>query len=111
MAEVMLVPEWATVAKTEDLPEDEMIGVTVEGEEILVANVGGEYRAIGAICTHEGGPLPEGELFDGIVTCPYHAGEFNVETGEAVTPPPTKNEPVYEVRVEGDAIQVAKPGS
>jgi nitrite reductase/ring-hydroxylating ferredoxin subunit len=105
----MLVPEWATVAKTEDLPEDGMIGVTVDGDEILVANVGGEYRAIGAVCTHEGGPLPEGELFQGIVTCPYHAGEFDLETGEAVTPPPTEAEPVYQVRVEGDEIQVARP--
>lgn len=107
----MLVPEWATVAKTQDLPEDKMIGVTLDGDEILVANVGGEYRAIGAICTHEGGPLPEGDLFQGIVTCPYHAGEFDLTTGEAVTPPPTEPEPVYQVRVEGDEIQVAKPGT
>jgi nitrite reductase/ring-hydroxylating ferredoxin subunit len=108
---VMTVTEWATVANTGDLSEDEMIGVTVDGEEILVAKVGGEYKAIGAVCTHEGGPLPEGELFQGIVTCPYHAGEFDLETGEAVTPPPTENEPVYQVRVAGDEIQVAKPGT
>jgi nitrite reductase/ring-hydroxylating ferredoxin subunit len=107
----MLVPEWATVAKVGDLSDDEMMGVNVDGEEILLANVGGEYRAIGAVCTHEGGPLPEGELFQGIVTCPYHAGEFDLETGEAVTPPPTEAEPVYEVRVEGDEIQIARPGS
>lgn len=105
------MPEWVTVAKTEDLPEDEMIGVTVDGAEVLVANVGGAYKAIGAICTHEGGPLPEGELYEGVVTCPYHAGEFDLETGEAVTPPPTENEPVYDVRIEGDEIQVAVPGS
>jgi nitrite reductase/ring-hydroxylating ferredoxin subunit len=108
---VILVAEWVTVAKTEDLPEDQMVGVTVEGTEVLVANVAGEYKAIGAICTHEGGPLPEGELYEGIVTCPYHAGEFDLRTGEAVTPPPTENEPVYDVRVEGDEIQVAVPGT
>jgi nitrite reductase/ring-hydroxylating ferredoxin subunit len=107
----MLVPEWVTVAKTEDLSDDEMIGVKVDDAEILVANVGGEYRAIGAVCTHEGGPLPEGELFQGIVTCPWHASEFDLKTGEVVTPPATEPEPVYEVRVEGDEIQVARPDS
>jgi glycine betaine catabolism B len=105
------VPEWVTVAKTGDLSDDQMVGVSVDGTEILLANIAGEYRAMGAVCTHEGGPLPEGDLFQGIVTCPWHAGEFNVETGEAVTPPPTENEPVYEVRVEGDEVQIARPGT
>jgi nitrite reductase/ring-hydroxylating ferredoxin subunit len=105
------MPEWVTLAKTEDVPEGEMIGVSVDGVELLVANVGGQYRAIGSICTHEGGPLADGDLYDGIVTCPWHGSEFDVETGEAVTPPAMGPEPVYEVRVEGDEIQVAKPAS
>jgi nitrite reductase/ring-hydroxylating ferredoxin subunit len=105
------VPEWVTVAKTDDLSEDEMIGVTVGDAEVLVANVAGEYRAIGAVCTHEGGPLPDGDLFQGIVTCPWHASEFELETGKVVTPPATEPEPVYEVRVEGNEIQVARPGT
>jgi nitrite reductase/ring-hydroxylating ferredoxin subunit len=105
------VPEWVTLAKTEDVPEGEMIGVAIDGLELLVANVGGQYRAIGSMCTHEGGPLTEGDLYDSIVTCPWHGSEFDVETGEAVTPPAMEPEPVYEVRVEGDEIQVAKPAS
>jgi nitrite reductase/ring-hydroxylating ferredoxin subunit len=105
------MPEWVTLAKTEDVPEGEMIGVTVDGLELLVANVGGQYRAIGSICTHEGGPLADGDLYDSIVTCPWHGSEFDVETGGAVTPPAMEPEPVYEVRVEGDEIQVAKPAS
>jgi nitrite reductase/ring-hydroxylating ferredoxin subunit len=103
------MPEWITVAKTEDVPEGEMIGATVDGLDLLVANVGGQYRAIGSVCTHEGGPLADGDLYDGIVTCPWHGSEFDVETGEVETPPATEPEPVYEVRVEGDEIQVAKP--
>ena len=99
------------MAKTGDLSDDQMVGVTVGDTEILIANVAGEYRAMGAVCTHEGGPLPDGDLFQGIVTCPWHASEFDVRTGEVVTPPATEPEPVYEVRVEGDEIQVAKPGT
>jgi Rieske 2Fe-2S protein len=55
--------------------------------------------------------LAEGDLYDSIVTCPWHGSEFDVETGEAVTPPAIEPEPVYEVRVEGDEIQVANPAS
>ena len=106
-----MMPEWMTVAKTEDLPEGEMIGATVNGLEVLVANVGGQYRAIGSVCTHEGGPLAEGDLYDSTVTCPWHGSEFSLETGQVETPPATDPEPVYEVRVEGDQIQVAKPGT
>jgi nitrite reductase/ring-hydroxylating ferredoxin subunit len=105
------MPEWVTVAKTEDVPEGEMIGATLDGIELLVANVGGQYRAIGSVCTHEGGPLADGDLYDGIVTCPWHGSEFDVGTGEVVTPPATEPEPVYEVRVEGDEIQLARPES
>jgi nitrite reductase/ring-hydroxylating ferredoxin subunit len=105
------MPEWVTVAKTEDVPEGEMIGATVDGLDLLVANVGGQYRAIGSVCTHEGGPLADGDLYDSIVTCPWHGSEFDVGTGEAVTAPAMEPEPVYEVRVEGDEIQVGKPAS
>ena len=103
--------EWITVARTGDVPEGEMVGASADGCELLVANVGGTYRAIGSVCTHMGGPLAQGQLSDGVVICPWHHGRFDLETGEAVMPPPIEDEPVYEVRIEGDEIQVAKPGT
>jgi nitrite reductase/ring-hydroxylating ferredoxin subunit len=54
-----------------------------------------------------GGPLGEGELDGTIVTCPWHSGEFDVTSGKMVGPPPEEDEPAYEVRVEGDDVQVA----
>jgi nitrite reductase/ring-hydroxylating ferredoxin subunit len=105
-----MMPDWVTVAKADDLPDGEMIGATVDGLELLVANIGGQYHAIGSVCTHEGGPLADGDLYENVVTCPWHGSEFDVATGEVVTSPATEPEPVYEVRVEGDEIQVAKPG-
>lgn len=103
--------EWVTVAKMDEVPEGEMIGTEVDGAALLVANVGGEYRAIGSVCTHAEGPLHEGELEDRTVTCPWHGSVFDLETGEASGPPATEPVPVYQVRVEGDEIQVAKPAA
>jgi glycine betaine catabolism B len=104
------MPDWVTVAKTGELPEGQMIGATVDDVDLLVANVGGQYHAIGSVCTHEGGPLADGDLYGSTVTCPWHGSEFDVTTGQVEVSPATEPEPVYEVRVEGDEIQVAKPG-
>ena len=103
--------EWVTVAKVEDVPEGGMIGATVQGVDVLVANLGAHYRAIGSECTHAGCELSEGELDaeEGIVTCACHGSIFDLETGAAVAPPADEPEPVYQVRVDGDELQVAKP--
>ena len=49
--------EWVTVGRVDELGEDALMAATVQGEEVVVAHVSGEYRALGATCTHEGGPL------------------------------------------------------
>lgn len=104
------MPEWTTVARVENLPAGRMIGATVDGVDVLVANVRSEYRSIGAECIHAGCLLHEdGELDEdeGVVTCQCHGSVFDLETGEAVGPPAQDAEPVYRVRVEEDQIQVA----
>jgi nitrite reductase/ring-hydroxylating ferredoxin subunit len=62
--------EWVAVAKVDELPEGDMIGATIEGIDVLVANLGGHYRAIGSEYTHAGCALG-GKLDaeEGVVTC------------------------------------------
>jgi 3-phenylpropionate/trans-cinnamate dioxygenase ferredoxin subunit len=105
------VTEWVTVASIDELPEGGMIGATVAGVDVLVANLGGRYRAIGSECTHASCELHDGELDaeEGVVTCACHGSMFDLETGAAVAPPADEPEPVYQVRVHGDELQVAKP--
>lgn len=105
---------WTTVARVADLPEGQMIGATVAGVDVLVANVRGEYRSIGSECTHAGCMLHEdGELDEeqGVVTCLCHGSMFDLQTGEAVGPPADAAEPVYRVRAQGEIIQVARAES
>jgi nitrite reductase/ring-hydroxylating ferredoxin subunit len=103
--------EWVTVARVDALAEGEMIGATVDGVQLLVANLGERYRSIGSECTHAGCELHEGELDaeEGLVTCACHGSMFDLDSGEAVAPPADEPEPVYRVRVDGDEVQVAKP--
>jgi 3-phenylpropionate/trans-cinnamate dioxygenase ferredoxin subunit len=105
------VAEWVTVARTDDLSPGEMTAATIDGLELLVAAIDGEYRSIGDVCTHEQCSLADGEIEDGTVRCLCHGSVFDLKTGEVVEPPATEDEPVYEVRVEGGEIQVAKPGA
>jgi nitrite reductase/ring-hydroxylating ferredoxin subunit len=104
------VADWTTVVTASELGEGQMTGGTVTGEEVLVANVGGQYRAVGATCTHAGCSLADdGELEDGTVMCGCHGSIFDLESGEAIGPPADEPVPVYQVRVEGDQVQVAAP--
>ncbi len=102
--------EFQKVARASEMAPGEMKLVEVDGDEVVIANVDGEYFAFSNTCTHEGGPLVEGELDGDIVTCPWHSTPFNVRTGEAleggVTDDPVS---VYQVRLEGDDLQIRKP--
>ena len=102
------MPEFRTVANASDVPANSLKHVELEdGRQVCLANVDGTFYAIGGECTHMGGPLGEGELDGTTVTCPWHSGEFDVTTGKVLGPPAEEDEPRYEVRVEGDEIQVA----
>lgn len=99
---------WTTVASVSELPDGEMAGFSVGGEEVLVANLGGEYRAVGAECTHAGCSLADdGDLEDGSVSCMCHGSIFDLRTGEAIGPPAEEPLPVFGLRVKENEIQVA----
>ncbi len=80
--------------------------VEVNGEEIALFNVDGEFYAIGNTCPHKGGPLGEGMLDGNVVACPWHGWKFNVKSG--VSPVmPTAKVPCHKVKVEGNDVFVA----
>jgi len=100
--------DFIKVAETSEVPAGSMKAVKVGGEDVLLANVGGKFYAIGNVCTHRGGPLNEGTLQGTVVTCPWHGGQFDLANGNAVAPPPRMPAPAYEVRVEGSSVLVRK---
>jgi nitrite reductase/ring-hydroxylating ferredoxin subunit len=98
--------QFVKVAKLSAVPAGEVVGVEVQGTRVAICNVGGKLYAIGTECTHMGGPLDEGFLEEKLLQCPWHAGTFDVTTGEATDPPASGQVPTYAVRVQGDDIEV-----
>ncbi len=102
------MPVFKTVAKVSEVGPGQLKHVELDdGTQVCLANVDGTVYAIGGACTHEGGPLAEGALDRTTVTCPWHGAMFDVTSGEVQGPPADDSEPKYEVRVEGDEVQVA----
>ena len=104
---------YVRVAGNAEVPVGKMKAVKLEDKEILIANVNGNYYAIGNRCTHAGGDLSQGVLEGNVVTCPKHHAKFDVTTGKVVSHPKigflhpkAKDEPTYQVRVENGNIMI-----
>ena len=97
------------VAKVADVPEGEVIGVDIAGARVGIANVDGAFYAFSAVCEHMGGPLEEGFLEGTSLQCPWHAGDYDVTTGEALMPPASGRLACFQVRVEGGDLEVEEP--
>ncbi len=101
--------DFQTVAKASEIAPGEMKLVDLDGTEVVVANVDGAFFAFGNACTHVGGPLAEGDLDGETVICPWHSSVFDLRSGEPLGGPGEDPIPTYEVRFQGDDIQVRKP--
>ena len=101
------MPDFIPIASTNDIPPGEMTIVDVNGQEVVIANLGGDFVCFSNSCTHKQGPLGEGMLIGEVVECPFHGGQFNVRTGAVVKGPPTEPIATYPVKVEGDSISVS----
>jgi 3-phenylpropionate/trans-cinnamate dioxygenase ferredoxin subunit len=101
------VGEWVTVAPVGAVKNGKVKTFHVAGHDIALCNIEGTYFATQDLCTHDGGPLGEGELWNHDIECPRHGGRFDVRTGQVTALPPIFPIKTFPVRVEGDEIQVA----
>jgi 3-phenylpropionate/trans-cinnamate dioxygenase ferredoxin component len=81
----------------------------VDGQAVLVCNVGGDFYALADTCTHDRGPLGEGRLRGHLLECPRHGSRFDIRDGVPKTPPAMRPVTTYPVRVRGDAVEVRLP--
>jgi nitrite reductase/ring-hydroxylating ferredoxin subunit/uncharacterized membrane protein len=100
---------WRPIGRVEELPSGQPVRVDVDGVALVAVRHDGSVSVLEARCTHRGGPLDQGELSDGCLTCPWHGSRFAVETGQVVQGPATAPAPAYEVRVDAGTVEVRRP--
>lgn len=103
------MPEFTRIAAVGEVPPGGRKLAFLDDQPVAVFNVEGQFHCIGDVCTHDGGPLAEGELQGHEIECPRHGARFDVRTGAALSFPATEPAPVYRLKVEGDHILVARP--
>jgi nitrite reductase/ring-hydroxylating ferredoxin subunit len=98
--------KWTAVLPLSELAANQARRVEVEGAPVLVYNDGQSLYAIGAVCSHAGGPLEEGKFEGHCVECPWHQSVFDLRNGEVVHGPATQRQQNYAVRVRNEQIEV-----
>ena len=91
---------WTEAAALDDLPEDDVIGVTVGGHDVALYTVGSDVFATDNLCTHGNARLCDGFLEGHEIECPLHQGRFDVRDGSALCVPLTQPVRSYPVRIE-----------
>lgn len=90
----------------DELSAGDRIIVDIGDEPIVIFNVGGDIFAIGDRCTHDDGPLGDGDLEDHVITCPRHGAKFDIITGKALTLPAVLPTTAYPTRIINGQIEI-----
>ena len=98
--------DWAAVLPAAELDEGRHRRVEVEGRAVLLYREAGQVHALENACTHAGGPLDEGEVAGGVVTCPWHGSQFRLTTGAVCRGPATFPQLRLQAREQGGQIEV-----
>ena len=101
--------DFVAVAAESELPNGERLFVEIDEYTIVVFNIAGQFFAIHDVCSHDDGPVGDGELDEHEIICPRHGARFDVRDGSAQSLPAVVDIPAYPVRVVEGQIEVGVP--
>jgi nitrite reductase/ring-hydroxylating ferredoxin subunit/uncharacterized membrane protein len=99
---------WADVLAEDELAENEPRCVRADGTVVMVVRHGGELYALSEHCSHLGGPLHEGAIENGTVTCPWHESVFDLRDGGLIHGPAAYPQPAWDVRTRSGRVEVRR---
>jgi 3-phenylpropionate/trans-cinnamate dioxygenase ferredoxin subunit len=97
------------IAPADQLPDGERIFLEVEGKSIVLFNLAGTFFAIGDVCSHDNGPVGDGDIEETEIICPRHGARFDIRTGKATSLPAVRDIPSYPVRVVKGMLEIGLP--
>lgn len=97
---------YVPVAALSSFPDSGILPVEVDDRFVVLVKVDGHVFCMDDVCTHDGGPLSEGDLENSCLICPRHGAKFDVRTGQALTMPATEPTTTHQVKILDDHIWV-----
>ncbi|MBE3144371.1 MAG: non-heme iron oxygenase ferredoxin subunit [Planctomycetes bacterium] len=101
--------EYVEIAPVDQLTDGERLFVELGGKSIVLFNLAGKLFAIGDVCSHDNGPVGDGEIEENEIICPRHGARFDIRTGKATSLPALVDIPAYPVRVMEGMVQIGMP--
>jgi nitrite reductase/ring-hydroxylating ferredoxin subunit len=98
--------QWTPVLADTELADGQHRKADAAGAPVLLYRTAGTVYALASTCTHMGGPLEDGTISDGCVTCPWHGSTFRFADGSIVRGPASTPEPRYQTRIQDGRIEV-----
>ena len=98
--------DWTPVISEAELADGDPHRADLDGVPVVVVRSGGELYALADRCSHRGGPLSDGEVSDGCITCPWHGSRFRLADGSVERGPAAYPQPTLDVRVSGGMVEV-----
>jgi 3-phenylpropionate/trans-cinnamate dioxygenase ferredoxin subunit len=94
------------LCSTDELPSGERLFIELGTAPVVVFNIAGDFYAIDDVCTHDNGPLGEGEVEGHEIICPRHGARFDIRTGEVLSLPAVKGVTSYPVRTRDGMVEI-----
>ena len=101
--------EFVEIAPVAELALGQRLFVEIAGRALVVFNIAGQFFSIGDVCSHDDGPVGEGDVDGFNITCPRHGAEFDLRTGRAVSMPAVVDIPAYPLQVRDGIVYVGIP--
>ena len=101
--------QYFVITNVDELPTGERLFVEIGERAIVVFNIAGNLYAIADVCSHDNGPLGDGELEGFEISCPRHGARFDVRCGKVLSFPAVVDIPSYPVRIREKNIEIGIP--
>lgn len=102
----MSAPAWIDAISIDELPTNDVLGITVAARDIAIYSIGGEVFATDNVCTHGQARLSDGFLDGHTIECPLHQGRFDVRDGKPLCAPVTEPLARYALKIEGSRVYI-----
>jgi 3-phenylpropionate/trans-cinnamate dioxygenase ferredoxin subunit len=101
--------EYISIGPVGELQDGQRLFIDIDELQIVVFNISGNYYAIADVCSHDDGPVGEGNIEGFVIGCPRHGARFDIRTGKALSLPAFVDIPAYPVRIVNGDIEIGIP--